>query len=196
MARICKIEGCGREVKARGFCSKHYNRFLKFGDPNISSLKPKQKPLISIWEYNLYRRILNRCFNKKTPDYDKYGGRGITFHKEWVGNFESFYNYIKKELGERPTEKHSLDRINNDGNYEPGNIRWADKETQARNRRVRKGSKSGMSGVTWCKRDSRWVVRITINKKEISLGQYKELSEAKKVRLEAEKKYKFNDNKK
>lgn len=193
--RKCSIKGCDKDLKAKGMCSLHYNRNLKYGSPFIKTLKPPKIKLTSLLEYNLYRGIKNRCFNKRTPDYNKYGGRGITLHKEWLDDFMLFYEYIKQELGERPSNNHTLDRIDNDGNYEPGNIRWADKITQARNRRVRKDSKSGVSGVTWCKRDSCWVVRISIDKKEISLGQYKDLDDAKRVRLEAEKKLKFNDNK-
>ena len=71
-----------------------------------------------------------RCKNKNDPHYPDYGGRGITVCERW----ESFENFLA-DMGERPSDDLSIDRINNDGNYEPGNCRWTDRFTQARNRR-------------------------------------------------------------
>ena len=73
-----------------------------------------------------------RCGNLKAPRYPAYGGRGIAVCDEWMTSFEAFYEHV----GPRP-EGMSLDRINNDGNYEPGNVRWADAKQQANNRRPR-----------------------------------------------------------
>jgi len=76
-----------------------------------------------------------RCFNPKKERYKNYGGRGITVCKEWAGSdgFQAFYDYVSKleHFGE---EGYSLDRINVNGNYEPGNIRWATDAQQKRNR--------------------------------------------------------------
>ena len=62
-----------------------------------------------------------RCTNPNSHKYPRYGGRGITVCDEWLESFQAFYDHI----GDAPTPKHSLDRIDNDGNYEPGNVRWA-----------------------------------------------------------------------
>jgi len=81
--------------------------------------------------YNRWCAIKHRCFNTNSWAYQYYGARGITLAPEWVDNFAAFYSYI----GYPPSPEHSLDRIDNDGNYEPGNLRWATKKEQAQNRR-------------------------------------------------------------
>lgn len=72
-----------------------------------------------------------RCFNKSDPNFKHYGGRGIIVCTKWVNSFADFIN----DIGPKPSREYTLDRINNNGNYEPGNIRWATFKTQARNRR-------------------------------------------------------------
>src|SRR5262245_10496757 len=82
-------------------------------------------------EYQAWNSAKQRCTNPNDGSYSRYGGRGIRMCDEWVNSFEAFYNYI----GPRPSSNHSLDRYpNNDGNYEPGNCRWATKSEQAKNR--------------------------------------------------------------
>jgi len=78
-------------------------------------------------EYRSYCHAKERCTNPKSADWHRYGGRGIEFR------FDSFEAFLA-EVGIRPTPSHSIDRINNDGHYEPGNVRWATARQQARNR--------------------------------------------------------------
>lgn len=65
------------------------------------------------------------------PSFYRYGGRGITVCQEWAGSFEDFYRHV----GPRPSAEHSIDRIDNERGYEPGNVRWATKVEQSHNRR-------------------------------------------------------------
>lgn len=78
--------------------------------------------------YRTWVNMMTRCENPKASQYASYGGRGITICERW----HSFENFIA-DVGERP-DGHTLDRVNNDGNYEPGNCRWATKVEQCRNR--------------------------------------------------------------
>lgn len=82
--------------------------------------------------YKLWWRVKDRCFNPKCKSYHRYGGRGITLYPEWIKNPVSFVDYVSK-LPNSDNLKYSIDRIDNDGNYEPGNLRWASQKTQTRN---------------------------------------------------------------
>lgn len=83
-------------------------------------------------EYGSWDAMKGRCTNKNKSDYSYYGGRGITVCEKWMNSFEAFY----EDMGPKPSKKHSIDRIDNDRNYEPGNCKWSTPEEQARNRRV------------------------------------------------------------
>ena len=77
--------------------------------------------------------MMQRCYNPACPNFRNYGERGISVCERWRTSMENFI----ADTGEPPTMKHSIDRINNDGNYEPGNVRWATSKEQIANRRKR-----------------------------------------------------------
>lgn len=80
--------------------------------------------------YHIWQYIIQRCTNPKNTGYRRYGGRGIKVCDRWLESFENFL----ADVGERPSPKHSLDRIDNDKGYESGNCRWATRYQQHRNR--------------------------------------------------------------
>lgn len=82
-------------------------------------------------EYRVCGEMVQRCHNSNNAGFANYGGRGIEVCDEWRTSFKSFFDFI----GPRPTPKHSIDRYpDNDGNYEPGNVRWATAKEQAANK--------------------------------------------------------------
>jgi hypothetical protein len=92
---------------------------------HASSVKGRTK------EYRVWAHIKDRCYNPKTKEFKNYGGRGIIVHKEWLDSYETFL----RGVGPSPSPQHTLDRVDNDKGYEPGNVRWATKAEQSRNTR-------------------------------------------------------------
>ena len=82
-------------------------------------------------EYGIWTRMVQRCHNPAAHQYHDYGGRGITVCVQWRESFETFI----AEVGPRPTPKHTIDRIDNDRGYEPGNVQWSTRIAQANNKR-------------------------------------------------------------
>lgn len=82
-------------------------------------------------EYRPWRSMISRCRNKKATDFHLYGGRGVKVCERW----KDFLLFLD-DVGKRPSKAHSLDRIDVDGDYEPGNVRWATWAEQASNRRT------------------------------------------------------------
>ena len=84
--------------------------------------------------YKTWNGIKSRCYLEKATGYKNYGGRGIKMYKPWIKDYSLFKEWIINNIGNK-LEGYSLDRINNDGNYEPNNLRWATSKEQNNNRR-------------------------------------------------------------
>jgi hypothetical protein len=80
-------------------------------------------------EYHAWRSMRRRCSNPRAPDWKNYGGRGIKVCERWDS-----YECFLADMGRKPSPKHSIDRINNDGNYEPENCRWATAEQRVKSK--------------------------------------------------------------
>lgn len=120
--------------------------------------------------YDNWALMLTRCTNPAATGYANYGGRGISVCPRW----HHFANFAA-DMGIRP-DGLSIDRIDNDGNYEPGNCKWSDRDEQAGNKRVYRTNKTGETGIR--ERDGKFQVRIIENGKRKSIGNYSTLAEA------------------
>lgn len=85
-------------------------------------------------EFRTWKAMHQRCYDRSASNYTNYGGRGIAIRDRWRDDFSAFL----ADMGPKPSPGHSIDRINNDGNYEPGNCRWATRSEQRRNQRPRR----------------------------------------------------------
>lgn len=134
-----RCEVCGKEIIRRPsevlkhiFCSRNCakpylsEKIKVFGESCKKEIRIIDHPLYKTWN-----GIKVRCTCKTNRDYKNYGGRGISICPEWADSFSRFCS----DLGEKPTSKHTIDRIDNDGNYELSNVRWATKAEQNRNKR-------------------------------------------------------------
>lgn len=133
---VCKCD-CGevRVVEVRGLVSGKAkscgclarDRIIQQSTKHGCAKRQKRIP-----EYVVWLAMKQRCVDKNCKSYADYGGRGIVVCPRWCDSFEAFFG----DMGPRPSSQHQIDRINNDGDYEPGNCRWVGRSEQCRNRRT------------------------------------------------------------
>lgn len=184
MDNICKIEKCDRSTWARGLCSAHYKRYRRNGFKSVSTKPLKRVELHGKSRHPLYRAwgsMIARCNNPSHTSYKSYGGRGIKVCDRW----RSFPSFLE-DVGERPTPAHQLDRVDNNGNYSPDNVKWSTPAEQAWNRRENPRNTSGYTGVSYQKYQNTW--RMTFERNGVRVRSTHETKEgAVEARIQAER---------
>lgn len=120
--------GCQRGELVRSLKTKH-------GGSRRGEITP---------EYKAWNNMISRCENRRLREYPQYGGRGIAVCEEWRLSFAAFLAHV----GRRPSDVHTLDRIDTNKNYEPGNVRWIPQDAQKRN--MRKNRRIEFQGQSLC----------------------------------------------
>lgn len=123
-------------------------------------------------EYTAWINAKVRCYDSSHKHFKDYGGRGIKMCTKWRNSFIAFY----EDMGKRPSEQHTLDRINNNGDYTPLNCRWTTRTIQAQNRRCY--SRLGFKGVRKQTKTQTYYAYTRHNKQYIYLGSFKTKEEA------------------
>ena len=129
---LCPCPNCGIALwriskRINCFCRSCSNKIKHSGDSNGQYKHGATKTT----EYRTWGSMKSRCYNKNTNYYKHYGGRGIIVCQRWLNSFENFL----ADMGIKPSPSHSIDRKDNNGNYEPANVRWATDTEQACNQR-------------------------------------------------------------
>jgi len=129
---LCRCE-CGTvKTVATSHLRQGKSRSCGCLEKELTSARAKTHGMSGTVEHRTWMSMRDRCRNPKAAHYDCYGGRGITVCERWINSFENFY----EDMGPRPSSRHSIDRIDVNGHYEPGNCRWATIAEQRRNTRT------------------------------------------------------------
>lgn len=166
---------------------------------NFKHKNNKKHGLSYIKEYDTFLNMRSRCYKENNPSYKNYGARGIKICDEWLNNPKLFIDYVKS-IPNYGIKNYSLDRIDNDGNYEPGNLRWASQYVQTMNRRIKCRNtkqediiKSDISGIVWDNNKKKWRIRFFVNGKRTSFGYSKTIEDAIIKRDRGLASYNLND---
>lgn len=122
---LCRCE-CGNETEIDGGSLRRGSTKSCGCHQHAGIHGMSEHPLYAVW-----LGIKQRCYNPNADCYSDYGGRGVRMLEEWRESFAAFYAYV----GDRPSPLHTIERMNNDGNYEPGNVKWATRSEQNENTR-------------------------------------------------------------
>ena len=184
----CKIKDCPYKKKASGYCSGHYYRLKKYGNPTETPLYERHGKSYSR-EYCIWVSMRDRCYSNKNKYYYNYGGRGIKVCDRWKNSFENFY----KDMGDKPSNKHTLDRIDVNGDYTPENCKWSTWEEQSLNKRTRKDNSLGVTGVYYHKGAKKYTTEFRRKGKTYYIGLFNTVEEAAEARKKAIEDYEKNN---
>jgi len=152
------------------------------------AMRNNHHPLYDIWLH-----MKQRCYDKNSTRYDYWGGKGITVCDEWRTTPKPF---IEWALGNGWRKGLHLDRINNEGDYEPSNCRFVTNRENSLNKRfLTSRNKSGYRGVSWYKPTKKWVSQIQINGKGKTIGYFNSREEAAEAYNRIAKKHNYKLNK-
>lgn len=164
-------EQCGKEFRAMG------SRLKLAGGGKFCSRECRHKSMTTHGEkhtrlYCIWKSMKSRCNGETDHGFERYGKRGISVCGPWSESFVVFRDWA---LSNGYSDNLSIDRIDNDGNYEPSNCRWADRSVQTRNQGKKRGCTSKYKGVHWNKNSKKWEARIKITgRKQSILGGFDE----------------------
>ena len=166
---LYKCGFCGEEFRTQ--TSRVKNKYIKSCGcykKRRTSETHKTHGLQNTRIYKIWSTLKGRVLNPKNKAYKDYGGRGITLCDEWL-DVQNFYDWAMSN-GYEENKGLSIDRIDNDGNYEPNNCRWTTRVIQNRNQRIQRNNTSGYRGVSCC--NYKYKAQINVNNKKIYLGLF------------------------
>lgn len=171
---ICR---CGKQVTVD---ARHLKSGATISCGCYNQKSKKKHGMYGTPEYVVWGNMVQRCTNKNSPEYKNYGGRGIFVAEEWLV-FENFF----ADMGKKPSEELSLERIDNEQGYSKENCKWATTQEQSLNKRLRGDNTSGYVGVYFDKRRDKWQAQIYRDGVNKFLGYF----ESKELANEARKKF-------
>lgn len=176
--RHCAIYECP-------YCGKHFKATLKSIERGKKScgcaahITTTRHGLRNTPLYDIWAAMKQRCLNPNSRNYRHYGGRGINICQEWIDDYLNFHKWANESGYKKGL---TIDRENNDGNYEPGNCRWASTYINAENTRLlRSNNTSGYRGVFLIKDTGKWLAMIKSYGITYRLGNYHTPQEAARV---------------
>lgn len=174
-SRRCNQHNCEHEARgSRGMCYMHYKRYTDGRDMDSPRVIQNHDGRSEHSLYRVYMSMIGRCYTKKHTAYKSYGAKGITVCDRWLDKKDGFWNFVS-DMGDKPSPKHTVDRIDSTKEYSPDNCRWGNQYLQAQNKR-KCLNRLGYHGLRMHR--GRYQAYHNIKNKLISLGIYDTIDEA------------------
>lgn len=175
---LCTCD-CGQQTRVDTFKLRSgHTRSCGCLQREIMQAKQTKHGLYFDPEFRTWSNMKKRC---DEPRWQEWYGH-VKICDRWRNSYEDFL----ADVGRRPSDKHSLDRIDPAKGYEPGNVRWATRATQARNTKNHKTNKTGIRGVSWSQSKNKWRCAIYVNNRQKHLGYFDDIAQAALARKMAE----------